>query len=149
MDIILHQLGELLLTSLPTFFLLIFLSYYLKYMFFAPLEKTLRKRYEETEGARKAARESLQAAAAKTAEYEEAIRAARAEIYLAQERAFDGMRERTEHEIAQARSRADEAVREGKRQLAEEAERAKAPLEQASDALANEIADRILHRRAA
>ena len=55
-------------------------------IFFKPLEKVLRQRYEATEGARKLAEQSLERAAAKTAEYEAAMRAARAEVYQAQER---------------------------------------------------------------
>src|SRR5262249_4536906 len=70
MDIILHQLGELLLTALPTFFLVVFLTIYLRAMFFNPLDKVLKQRYEATEGARKLAEQSLERANAKTAEYE-------------------------------------------------------------------------------
>ena len=76
MDKIIHQLGELLLTTLPTFILLLFLNYYLKFVFFKPLEKALKQRYEATGGARKLAEESMQRAAAKTAAYEETLRAA-------------------------------------------------------------------------
>ena len=85
MDKILHQLGELLLTALPTFFLILFLNYYLKFVFFKPLEKALRQRYDATEGARKLAEESLQRAAAKTAEYEATLRAARGSRKFAQD----------------------------------------------------------------
>jgi F-type H+-transporting ATPase subunit b len=149
MDKIFHQLGELLLTALPTFLLLIFLTYYLKLMFFAPLEKVLKQRYEATEGARKLAEQSLQRAAAKTAEYEATLRAARSEIYKAQEQAYKEMQERVSAQIAGARSQSDAAIREAKRQLAEEVEAAKALLKNDSDGLANQIADSILRRRAA
>ncbi len=149
MDKIVHQLGELLLTALPTFLLLIFLTLYLKSMFFAPLEKVLRQRYDATEGARKLAEQSLERAEAKTAEYEATLSAARSEIYQAQEKAFKEFQERAAGQIAEARKRADEAIREAKRQLAEDAETAKASLSKDSDALANQIADSILRRRAA
>jgi F-type H+-transporting ATPase subunit b len=149
MDKILHQLGELLLTALPTFLLLIFLTYYLKLMFFSPLEKVLRQRYDATEGARKLADRAFQRAAAKTAEYEATLRAARSEIYQAQEQAYKEFQERAAAEIAAARSRSDAAVREAKRQLAEEVEAAKASLANDSDALAAQIAESILRRRAA
>jgi F-type H+-transporting ATPase subunit b len=149
MDKIVHQLGELLLTALPTFLLLIFLTLYLKSMFFAPLEKVLRQRYDATEGARKLAEQSLQRAEAKTAEYEATLSAARSEIYQAQEKAFKEFQERSASQIAEARTRADEAIREAKRQLAGDVETAKASLSKDSDALANQIADSILRRRAA
>jgi F-type H+-transporting ATPase subunit b len=149
MDKIVHQLGELLLTALPTFLLLIFLTLYLKSMFFAPLEKVLRQRYDATEGARKLAEQSLQRAEAKTAEYEATLSAARSEIYQAQEKAFKEFQERSASQIAEARKRADEAIREAKRQLAEDVETAKSSLSKDRDGLANQIADSILRRRAA
>ena len=94
MDKIVHQLGELLLTALPTFLLLIFLTYYLKYIFFEPLDKVLKQRYESTEGARKLAQESLQRVAAKAAAYDATLRAVRSEIYEAHELAYKEMQER-------------------------------------------------------
>jgi F-type H+-transporting ATPase subunit b len=149
MDKIVHQLGELLLTALPTFLILIFLTLYLKSMFFAPLEKVLRRRYEATEGARKLAEQSMERAAAKTAEYEATLSKARSEIYQAQEKAFKEFQERAANQIAEARTRADEAIRAARRQLADDAEAAKASLSKDSEALASQIADNILRRRAA
>jgi F-type H+-transporting ATPase subunit b len=149
MDKIVHQLGELLLTALPTFLLLIFLTLYLKSVFFAPLEKVLRQRYEATEGARKLAEQSMERAKAKTAEYEATLSAARSEIYQAQEKAFKEFQESAAAQIAEARTRADEAIRAARRQLAEDAEAVKASLLNDSEALANQIADNILRRRGA
>jgi F-type H+-transporting ATPase subunit b len=149
MDKIVHQLGELLLTALPTFLLLIFLTLYLKFMFFQPLEKVLRQRYEATEGARKLAEQSLERAAAKTAEYEATLRAARSEIYQAQEKAHKEAQERAAGEIAAARSRTEASVREARQQLAKDVEAAKASLAKDSESLANQIADSILRGRAA
>jgi len=149
MDKTVHQLGELLLTALPTFLLLIFLTYYLKVVFFKPMEDVLRRRYEATEGARKLAEQSLERAAAKTAEYEATLRKARGEIYQAQEQAYREMQERAAGQIAEARTRADEAIREARRQLAEDVEAAKASLANESNALANQIAESLLGRRAA
>ncbi|MGA3238334.1 MAG: ATP synthase F0 subunit B [Bryobacteraceae bacterium] len=149
MDKILHQLGELLLTALPTFFLILFLNYYLKFVFFKPLEKALRRRYDDTEGARKLAEESLQRAAAKTAEYEATLRAARSEIYQAQEQAFKELQDRVAAQIAEARAKSDAAIRQARAALAEDVEAAKAGLGQSSETLANQIAESILRRRAA
>src|ERR1039458_1001973 len=80
MDTMLHDLGQLLLRAVPTFLLVVVLDFYLKYMFFKPLEKVLQQRYDATEGARKLAEEALELAAAKTAQYEAALRAARSEV---------------------------------------------------------------------
>ena len=81
MEETLRALGEILLKAVPTFVLVLLLYAYLSRIFFRPLEEVLQKRYAATEGARKRADESLAKAAAKTAEYEAAIRAARGEVY--------------------------------------------------------------------
>lgn len=149
MDVILHQLGQLLLKAVPTFLLVILLNFYLKRMFFKPLEKVLRQRYEATEGARKAAEDSLSRASAKAAEYEAAMRAARSEVYQAQEKLHKQLQEREAAQIADARRQADAAVKAAKADLAKDVEAARASLARESEALANQIADSILRRSAA
>jgi F-type H+-transporting ATPase subunit b len=149
MEATLHALGGLLLRSVPTFVLVILLNFYLKAVFFKPMEKVLHQRYEATEGARKLAELSLERAAAKTAEYEAAMRAARAEVYQAQEQLHKQLQEQEAAEVASARQKADAAVREAKAQLAGDVEQAKAVLERDSDALADQIAESILRRSAA
>ena len=69
MGAILHQLGELLLKAVPTFILVVILNFYLKSVFFKPLENVLKQRYEATGGARKLAQESTERAAKKTADH--------------------------------------------------------------------------------
>ena len=149
MDVILHQLGELLLKALPTFILVILLNFYLKAMFFKPLAKVLERRYAATEGARKLAEESLQRASEKTAQYEAALRAARAEVYQSQEQVHKQLQERTSAQIAEARKNAEAMVRQAKADLAEQVAAAKAGLQRDSEALANQIADTMLRRSAA
>src|SRR5437016_14681847 len=85
MDAMLHALGGILLRAIPTFLLVVLLHFYLKSVFFKPLAKVLRQRYEATEGARKLAQQNLEQAAAKTAQYEASLRAARTQLYQAQE----------------------------------------------------------------
>jgi len=149
MDVILHQLTELLLKAIPTFLLVLILHFYLKLVFFKPLEKVLHRRYEETEGARKLAEESLQRASAKTAEYEAAMRAARSEVYQQQERLRKELQERETAELTAARKQAEAAIQEAKAALAKDVEEAKGKLAADSDSLANQIADTILRRSVA
>ena len=149
MDATLHALGGILLKAIPTFLLVVFLHLYLKMMFFKPLEKVLKQRYEATEGARKLAEQSLDRASAKTAEYEAADRAARAEAYQAQERLYQDLHEREATDIAAAREQAEAAIREAKELLAKDVAVARASLAQDSDALAGQIADSLLRRSAA
>jgi F-type H+-transporting ATPase subunit b len=149
MDVILQQLGQLLLKAVPTFLLVILLDFYLKRMFFRPMEKILHQRYEATEGARKAADESLARAAAKTAEYEAALRAARSEIYHQQEQLHKELQEREAAQIAEVRQRTDAAIQAAKADIARDVETAKSALARESESLANQIADSILRRSAA
>jgi F-type H+-transporting ATPase subunit b len=149
MDATLRALGEILLNAVPTFLLVVFLHFYLKKVFFQPMEKVLRQRFEATEGARKLADQSLARASARVAEYEAAIRAARSEIYQAQEEFYKEFQDRQAAKIAAARQCAEAGVREAKTQLAIEVEAAKATLEQASQSMADEIADSMLKGTAA
>ena len=149
MDVILRQLGELLLKAIPTFLLVVFLSIYLKRIFFKPLEKVLRERYDATEGARKLAEQSIERAAAKLAEYDAALRSARAEVYQQQEQIHRKLQEDAAARIAEARKRSEAAVEAAKQQLGEEAAAAKSSLGRESDLLATRIADTILRRSAA
>src|SRR5947209_15080727 len=109
MDATLHALAGILLKAIPTFLLVILLHFYLKSVFFRPLEKVLHQRYEATEGARRLARESLERAAGKTSEYEAAMRAAKTEIYHSQEQLHRQRQEREAAELLAARQRADAA----------------------------------------
>lgn len=144
MDVILQQLGVLLLKAIPTFVLVLLLHYYLKFVFFKPLEKVLERRYEATEGARKLAELSMKDAEAKTAQYEAAIRAARSEIYQAQEQVHKQLQEHEAAELAAARQQAEEVIQQAKAALAKDVEAAKAGLAAESESLANQIVASII-----
>jgi F-type H+-transporting ATPase subunit b len=149
MDAMLHALGGILLRAVPTFLLVIVLHFYLKSIFFKPLEQVLHQRYEATEGARKLAEQSLQQAAAKTASYETQLRAAKAAMYQAQEQLQKQLQEREAAAAADARKSAGGAVKLAKTQLAADVEAAKTSLAADSESLANQIAETILRRNAA
>jgi F-type H+-transporting ATPase subunit b len=118
-------------------------------MFFKPIQKVLHQRYEQTEGARKLAEESLQRAASKAAEYEAALRVARGEVYHAQEQLHKQLQEQHSAQIAEARRGAEAAVQQARQEIAQDVEGAKAGLQHDSEALADQIAESILRRRAA
>ncbi|MEP6540065.1 MAG: hypothetical protein ABJF23_32355 [Bryobacteraceae bacterium] len=148
MDATLHALGQVLLQGLPTFFLVIFLHFYLKAMFFKPLAKVLHERKEATEGARKLAAESLERAALKAEAYEESIRAARNEIYQEQEALRRKWREEQTAQLADARKRSEVLVKTAKDDLQSQAQEARQSLAASSQALADQITESILQRRA-
>ncbi len=149
MDVILRDLGGILLRAVPTFFLVIFLHFYLKSVFFGPVQQVLKKRYEATEGARKLADQSLARAAQKTAEFEVALRAAKAEVYHAQDELHKQLQEQHAAELQAARKQAEALVAQARADLAKDVEAAKAGLGRESELLANQIADSILRRSAA
>ena len=149
MEATLNALGQILLQAIPTFVLVLLLHQYLKAVFFKPLERVLAERREATEGARKKAAESLERAAAKTAAYEESLRAARNEIYREHEEVRRKWLNEQSAQILEAKTKAEAAVKESRAQLAAEAEDAKASLEANVRVLADQITRTILSRRAA
>jgi F-type H+-transporting ATPase subunit b len=149
MEETLRQLGGILLRAVPTFILVVLLHLYLKFIFFKPLERVLRQRYDATEGARKLAQESMARASQKAAEYEVALRAARSETYKEMEQLRRKLQDDRAASVKQARAQADAAVAQAKASLNAEVESLKKTLGAESDALADRIASRILAGRAA
>lgn len=144
MESTLQALGEILLGAIPTFLLVLVLHFYLKSVFFKPLEKVLHERRMATEGARESAKVSLDRAAKKAAEYEEALRAARNEVYREQEEVRRQWREEHSQRIADARKRAEALVNEASTKLGREAAEAKTSLEGQVRQLADQITETIL-----
>ena len=149
MEATLQALGRILLNGLPTFFLVILLHFYLKRTFFQPMEKTLAARFDATEGARKAAEQSLQDADKRIAEYQASIRAARGEIYIEQEKLRKELQEKQAAQLEAARQDAAIRLTKAKSEIETETASARQTLADESDVLANEIAEAILQRRAA
>jgi len=149
MEETLRALGGILLNAVPTFVLVILLHFYLKYIFFKPLQHVLRLRYEATEGAKKLAEASLAKAAEKATEYEAALRVARAETYKELEQLRRQLQDERTAGVRDARVRAEAATAQAKAALAAEVAGLKKNLEAESDALADRIANKILRGRAA
>jgi F-type H+-transporting ATPase subunit b len=143
-----EALGGILLKAIPTVVIILFLHFYFKNMLFAPLRKVLKQRDELTTGARKAAETSLANAERKAQEYEEKLSAARAEVYKQQEDIRKQWLQEQAAQTAEARSRVEGVVKEARTQIAAETEAARQNLLQASEALADQIATRILTRQA-
>ena len=149
MEETLRQLGGILLRAVPTFILVVLLHLYLKFIFFKPLERVLRQRYDATEGARKLAEESIARASQKAAEYEAALRAARADTYKEMEQLRRKLQDDRSASVKEARAQADAAVAHAKAALSAEVEALKKNLGAESDTLADRIASKILSGRAA
>jgi F-type H+-transporting ATPase subunit b len=148
MEATLQALGEIVLKALPTFFLLVFLHFYLKFMFFGPLERVLKARYDASAGAKKAAEQAMARAEAKAKEYEEALRAARTEIYKENDALRAQWRESQMVQLAEARQRAESSLRIARAEIAAEVRTARETLEQESHRIAETIATAIAGRAA-
>lgn len=149
MDATLHALGGLLLNAVPTFLIVFLLYFYLKFVFFRPLARVLQARYEATEGARKKAQEIQERAAARTSEYEEAMRAARAGVYQTQEQLHRKLEAQRAADLEAAHKRAENLVQDAKEQLQMELAQSKNALQKESEILSDQIADTLLGRSAA
>ena len=147
MDELLRSLSGLLLRAVPTFLIVVALHFYLKRMFFRPMARVLEERHKATEGARKAAEESLARAAQKADEYEASLRTARSEIYKEQEEARQKLRQEQANAVAEARLSAEAAFKDASRQLADELALAQESLSRQTDSLADGIVERVLHGR--
>jgi F0F1-type ATP synthase membrane subunit b/b' len=149
MDKILHDLGGIVLNGLPTFFIVVILAVFVKFLYLNPLEKVLAERFRLTEGARKAAEDSLKNADSKIAEYQDKLNSARSEIYQEQA-AFLQKLHAEQAELAHAvRVESDARLAQIKLSISKEADVARENLASQAETLAGQIADAILSRRVA
>ncbi len=144
MDIILHQLGGLVLGSVPTmiFFVLLIAAY--EALVRRPLEKTLAERRARTTGAVEQARGALSAAEAETTVYEDKLRGAKAEMFAAREQRLKRWNEEREQTLAEARRSTEERVRAARFEIEESARTARAQIEAMSSELSSKILRAVL-----
>jgi F0F1-type ATP synthase membrane subunit b/b' len=141
---ILNQLGELFLAAVPTVILVFFFYLFLRWSFFAPMERVLSERHKRAEGARQEAEASRVAVHEKLRAYNEALRKARGEIFAEQEAARRRVLEERQAAVTSTRLAAQQELQAAKKALAADVEAARVQLEQSSGALAGEIAEAIL-----
>jgi F-type H+-transporting ATPase subunit b len=140
----LHQLGGLLLGSVPTIFLFLLLVILYRFLVYGPLTRVLNERRERTEGAIEQANAATAAAAAKTQEYEAQLRAARAKIFQARQQKLEQWNRERDHALAEAHEAAQRQVQEAKLALQAQTVAARRTLEGSIDELASEILRAIL-----
>lgn len=149
MDPTLKLLLESLLKAVPTIICLIFLTGYLKLVFFKPVGRILKQRQEQTEGVRKLAERTAAAADEKTSEFERLLLAAKMEISRAQEAHRRALHAEQAKALAEARAHADERIADARRELAEEIERITVHLADDASVLSGQMLTNVLGRRAA
>ena len=149
MEATLHSLGDLLIKAIPTIIFFVFLTVYLKHVFFKPLANILDERKKATEGVKRLAEQAFAAADQKTSEFQRALQLARAELEQEHEALRRKWTDEQAQAIAKARAEADQTLQQAKRSIAEEVERAQAELKTTVEHLSGEIVNSLLRRRAA
>src|ERR1700761_6425332 len=117
MDETLHQLGGLLLGSVPTILLFFLIVICYRILVYGPLTSVLKERRARTEGAIEAANAATAAADAKAQEYEAQLRAARGTIFQARQKRQEQWSRERDHAIAEALETARRQVEEAKTAL--------------------------------
>ncbi|MGO8812028.1 MAG: ATP synthase F0 subunit B [Candidatus Sulfotelmatobacter sp.] len=144
MDETLRQLGGLLLGAVPTVILLALLYVLYKTIVHKPLRRVLDERRSKTEGAVEKSRADIAAAEARTSEYEQRLREARATLFRAQEaRRKEALDARTVA-MNEARTKAQAQVQGAKADIEKDREAAQTGLQGQVQALAIEIMRRVL-----
>jgi F-type H+-transporting ATPase subunit b len=144
MDQTLHQLGELLLGSVPTVILLALLYALYTAIVHKPLRRVLEERRSKTEGAVEKSKADIAAADARTSEYEQKLREARAAVFRAQEAKRQAVVQARANAVNEARAKAHAQVQAAKVDIESDRAAAQNGLQAEAGALAQEIMRRVL-----
>lgn len=144
MDQTLQQLGELLLGAVPTVILLTLLYVLYKVIVHRPLRRVLDERRSKTEGAVEKSKADIAAADARTSDYEQRLREARAAIFRAQEAKRQAALQARANAVNEARNKAQAQVQAAKADIEEDRAAAEQQLHGQAAALAQEIVRRVL-----
>lgn len=148
MQEILNQLGDLVLGSVPTviFFLLLLGAYAV--LVRKPLEKVLADRHGRTGGAMDEAKAAITQAETKTSEYENKLRAARAEIFEARAKRQKAASDARDKALAEARTAAQHRITVARESVERQGAEAKAQIEAGAASLSEQVLAAILPHRA-
>ena len=144
MDQTLQQLGELLLGAIPTVILVTLLYGLYTVIVHRPLRRVLEERHSKTEGAIERSKADIAAADARTSEYEQRLREARARLFQAQEAKRQAVLQARANAVNQARNQAQAQVEAAKGDIEKDRRAAEKGLQAEAAALAQEIVRRVL-----
>jgi len=144
MDEIVQQVGALLLGAIPTILLFIVLVAAYQILVQGPLKRTLAERRARTEGAVENAHKAIAQAEAKTAEYADKLRLARAEIFKMREQRAKQRNADREAALDVARKAAGAKVSLARTEIDAETEHAKQAIHGSVGELANQVVRAVL-----
>jgi F-type H+-transporting ATPase subunit b len=139
MDQILSQLGGLVLGSVPTMVLFLLLVTAYGFLVRRPLDRVLAERRARTTGAVEQARNAISEAEAKTADYEEKLRRAKADLFGAREKQLKQWQAERDQALAEARAATTEKVQAAKSEIEQSVSIARRQIEAMSAELSDQI----------
>ncbi|WP_420236526.1 ATP synthase F0 subunit B [Telmatobacter bradus] len=144
MSLIIQQIEALLLGAIPTMILFIVLVLAYQFLVHTPLTATLKKRHELTEGAMEEAQKAIARAEARTSEYAEKLRLARAEAFKVREQRVKQWSSERDVALDAARKAATEKLVKAKVEIASEATVARQAIEASAADLAAQVVRAVL-----
>jgi len=144
MSLILQQIESLLLGAIPTMILFIVLVLAYQYLVQGPLTATLKKRRSLTEGAMEEAQKAIANAEARTAEYAEKLRLARAEAYKVREQRVKQWSAERDAALDAARKAAAEKLAQARAGIEAEAAAARQTIQASASELAGQVVRAVL-----
>lgn len=144
MDLILNELGGLILGSVPTIVLFLLLIAAYSVLVRRPLDRVLAERRARTSGAIEQARGAISAAEAETAVYEDKLRAAKASIYQMREQKLKQWQQEREAALEAARATLSQRIAAARAEIEQSAVVARQQIEGASAALSAQILRAVL-----
>lgn len=146
---ILRQVGQLLISAIPTAIGLMVVWAGYRFIVHGKLQQVLEQRHALTEGAIQRAQQEIADAEARTAEYEQKVREARTQIYQQQQAYRQRVLEQRNAALAEARRNAGDMVKQARAALEKDVLAAKASLEQQANVLADQVIQQVLRPAAA
>lgn len=149
MDATLKALAALALEAIPTVLFFIFLTHYLKRIYFLPMANIMEERRKQTEGMRDLAKKAHDAAEKRSYEFDAAIMMVRGQILQENEAQRRQWADEQAKLVEAARREAESRVAAAKLAIARELENAKSEIAPSVDRLSSQIVESLLKRRAA
>lgn len=144
MELIAQQLGALLLNAVPTALLFLLLVIAYQFLVQGPLTATLKQRRALTAGAMEDAQKAIAEAEARTAEYSEKLRQARAEVYKLREQRVKQWNAERDTALEAARHSASLKVGKARAELDAEAATARQSIQASAAELAAQAVRAVL-----
>jgi F-type H+-transporting ATPase subunit b len=144
MQEIFQQIAGYLVGAVPTMLLFTLLVLAYQFLVQGPLTATLKERRARTTGALEDAQKAIERAEARTTEYANKLRQARAEVYRAREARVKQWTAERDAALNVARNAAGQKVAEARTDLEAEAAQARRSIEAAAGELARQVARAVL-----